>query len=316
MRTLYPAIKPFQTHLMKMDEIHHVYVEECGNPEGIPVLFVHGGPGFGCSERDRCFFDPERYHIILFDQRGVGRSTPHAEIQNNTTALLLDDMEILRKNLGIKKWLLFGGSWGSTLSLVYAQQHHRQVIGIVLRGVFLCRQRDIDWLYKEGAGRIFPDYWQQFVEPIPEDERGNLLSAYYTRLFSDNELARMNMAKHWASWEACAATLRPSGDVIDAFTHPHTALSMARLSSHYFMNRGFLEENQILNNMSLLDSIPATVIHGRYDMVCPLDNALSLVDRWPQAELQVIRDAGHSSAESSIIDAIVRTTDQYAKKFE
>ncbi|WP_257266490.1 prolyl aminopeptidase [Endozoicomonas sp. ONNA2] len=314
MRTLYPAIKPYATRHLQVDDIHEIYIEQCGSQDGIPVLFVHGGPGAGCSERDRRFFDPQKYRIILFDQRGCGRSRPHAELKQNTTAALIEDMELIRNSLGIEQWLVFGGSWGSTLALLYAQAHPKRVSGLVVRGVFLSRQQDLDWLYKEGASRVFPDHWAHFLELIPEDERGDLLAAYYQRLFGENELARMNAAKHWSLWEGNTATLRPNHELVDHFADPHLALSLSRIECHYFKNKSFINPDQIIAQMNLISAIPGVIVHGRYDMICPLDNAQTLADHWPEADFQIIRDAGHASCEPGIVDALVRATDEFARR--
>ncbi|WP_257283710.1 prolyl aminopeptidase [Endozoicomonas sp. SESOKO1] len=314
MRTLYPAIKPYATRHLQVDDIHEVYIEECGSQDGIPVLFVHGGPGAGCTERDRRFFDPEKYRIILFDQRGCGRSRPHAELKQNNTTALIEDMELIRKSLEVEQWLVFGGSWGSTLSLLYAQAHPMRVSGLVVRGVFLSRQQDLDWLYKEGASRVFPDHWAHFLELIPEGERGDLLEAYYQRLFGEDELARMNAAKHWSLWEGNAATLRPNHELVDHFADPHLALSLSRIECHFFKHNSFINPNQIIEKMNLISAIPGVIVHGRYDMICPLDNAQALADHWPQADLQIIRDAGHASCEPGIVDALVRATDDFARR--
>ncbi len=316
MRTLYPAIKPYATHTFKVDSLHQVYVEECGSPDGIPVLYVHGGPGGSCGDRSRRFFDPEKYRIILFDQRGCGRSKPHAELKQNTTDDLIQDMEIIRAELQVDRWILFGGSWGTTLSLLYAQAHPKRVLAMALRGIFLSRQQELDWLYKEGASRVFPDHWQHFLELIPESERDDLLEAYHRRLFGENELARMNAAKHWSLWEGRIATLRPSQETEDIFAEPHLALSLSRIECHYFKNKSFIEENQIIEHMNIITRIPGIIVHGRYDMICPLDNAQTLSDHWQEAELQIVRDAGHASSEPGITDALVRATDQFARKFE
>lgn len=316
MHTLYPAIKPYATHRLRVDALHELYLEECGAPEGIPVLFVHGGPGVGCSERDRRFFDPERYRIILFDQRGCNRSRPHAELQANTTWELVADMEAIRQFLGLERWLLFGGSWGATLALAYAQQHPGSVMGMILRGVFLGREEDFHWLYRQGANRIFPDHWHEFIELIPEGERDDLLAAYHRRLFGGDELARMNAARHWSAWEGGIATLRPSQKVIAHFADPHLALALSRIKCHYFTHLAWLADKPILSRINRLTRIPAIIIHGRYDMVCPLDNATVLAGHWPTAELQVIRDAGHTAMEPGIIDALVRAADQFAGRFE
>ncbi|NIB39369.1 prolyl aminopeptidase [Pseudomaricurvus alkylphenolicus] len=315
MHILYPDIKPYRSQMLAVTDSHSLYLEESGNPEGIPVLFVHGGPGGGCGKQDRCFFDPERYRIILFDQRGAGRSTPHASLEDNSTDKLLSDMEAIREALGVERWLLFGGSWGATLSLAYAQQHAKRVMGMILRGIFLCRQQDIDWFYRHGASLVFPDYWEDFIHPIPESERSNLVEAYYQRLTGSNELAKMACAKAWSLWEAHCATLRPSVDVVESYTDPHSALAMARIEAHYFMHRGFIEENQILANADALEGIPGIIVHGRYDMICPLDNAQALHQVWHDSQLHIIRDAGHSSREPSIIDALVRATRSMARRF-
>jgi proline iminopeptidase len=315
MMPLYPDIKPYTRHTLKVSPPHELYVEESGDPEGIPVLFVHGGPGLGCNARNRCFFDPEHYRIILFDQRGAGRSTPHAELANNDTQALVSDIEAIRELLGIEKWLLFGGSWGSTLSLVYAQQYPEHVMGLILRGIFLCRDEDLQWFYQQGASRIFPDYWEDYVRPIPITERDDFIKAYYQRLTGDNELARMAAAKAWSLWEAHCATLRPSHDVVDYFTKPHIALALARIEAHYFINQTFMEPNQIINNAQALSAIPGIIVHGRYDMVCPLDNAVTLHNVWPDSQLHIIREAGHAASEPSIIDALIRATRDMTKRF-
>ncbi|MBE9515593.1 MAG: prolyl aminopeptidase, partial [Proteobacteria bacterium] len=248
MRALYPEIKPNEHFTLSVDSPHTLYVEECGDAKGIPVVFLHGGPGAGCEPWHRQFFDPERYRIILFDQRGSGKSTPHASLKNNTTQDLVNDLEVLRKHLGIKQWLLFGGSWGSTLALVYAQTHPEAVLGLVLRGIFLCRKQEIDWFYQQGASRIFPDHWQDFIAPIPEAEHDDLLTAHYARLTGDDEIARLASAKAWSRWEGRASTLRPKSSVVDFFGKAHTALSLARIEAHYFKNNSFLSDNQILND--------------------------------------------------------------------
>lgn len=312
MQILYPEIKPYARQEIKVDDIHTLYVEECGDPDGVPVLFVHGGPGAGSSQHDRRFFDPEKYHIIIFDQRGCGRSTPHAGLENNTTSDLIADIEKIRATLKIEKWLLFGGSWGATLSLLYTQAHPQAVNGLILRGTFLCRDSDLQWFYQSGADLIFPDYWHDFIKAVPESERGDIIAAYHKRLTGDNELAKMAAAKSWSLWEAHCATLRPSTDVINTFSDPHLAVSLARIETHYFMNKGFIEPNQIVNNADKLAGIPGIIIHGRYDIVCPLDNAFQLYNVWPDSELQIIRDAGHSSREPSIVDALIKATNSMA----
>lgn len=315
MHILYADIKPYHKQMLPVGDGHELYVEQCGNPDGIPILFVHGGPGAGCGSQDRCFFDPARYRIILFDQRGAGRSTPHANLAANNTPNLINDVERIRKKLQIDRWVLFGGSWGATLSLIYAETYPEQVMGLILRGVFLCRKQDVDWFYQYGASQVFPDYWEDFLQPIPESERSNMVKAYYERLTGANELAKMSCAKAWSLWEAHCATLRPSADTVTAFGAPHMALALARIEAHYFTHNSFIEENQILNNAKKLEGIPGIIVHGRYDMVCPLDNAQALHHRWHDSELHIIRDAGHSSREPGTVDALVRATRDMARRF-
>lgn len=316
MQILFPELKPYKRHQLKVSALHELYVDEAGNPDGIPVLFVHGGPGGACDASSRRFYDPTVYRIVTFDQRGCGRSTPHGELDQNTTQDLIADIETIREYLGVDAWVLFGGSWGATLSLLYAQAHPARVRALILRGIFLCRQCDIDWLYKDGANRVFPDYWEEFVGHIPESERDNILQAYYSRLTGEDELARMAAAKHWSAWEGNCSKLRPSPDALAKFTKPHNALALSRIELHYFMNKGFIDENHILNNMHLIKDIPGLIIHGRYDMVCPLNNALALHQQWPAAELHIVRDSGHSASEPGTIDALVRATQDVAKKLE
>ena len=313
---LYPRIKPYATHRLEVDPPHVLHVEESGIPHGIPILFVHGGPGAGCMPYHRTFFDPEAYRIILFDQRGCGRSAPHAELEGNTTQALVADMEKIREKLGIEQWVLFGGSWGSTLSLVYAETHPERVMGLILRGVFLCRKQEIDWFYEGGAARIFPDHWQEFVSVIPEEERDNFVAAYYKRLTGENELARMAAAKAWSKWEGQTSTLQPSKSVVGNFTEPYTAMSLSRIECHYFMHNSFLEPNQILDNADKLAGIPGVIVQGRYDVVCPMQSAWELYNAWPDSELDIIPDAGHSATERGIVDALVRATINFSKKFE
>jgi len=314
MLNLYPDIEPYARHRLAVDEPHELYLEESGNPDGIPVLVVHGGPGGGCEDYHRRFFDAERFRIILMDQRGAGRSTPLAELEGNSTDTLVQDMETIRQFLGIDRWLLFGGSWGSTLSLVYAETYPERVLGLVLRGIFLCRPRDIHWFYQEGASRVFPDYWQDFLAPIPEDERHDMVTAYYRRLTSANELEQIQAAKAWSIWEGRCATLHPNPKVVGHFGHPHVAIALARIECHYFMNNAFLEPDQIVRDAGRLADIPGVIVHGRYDMVCPLDNALALHQAWPEAELHIIRDAGHSASEPAIVDALLRGVEEVVAK--
>lgn len=315
MRELYPPSTPYRTHTIAVSGEHRLYVEECGRPDGLPVVFVHGGPGAGCEPWHRQFFDPERYRIVLFDQRGCGRSLPHATLKGNTTRELVSDLENIREELGIGRWLVFGGSWGSTLGLVYAQTHPERVLGLVLRGIFLCRPRDIHWFYQEGASYLLPDYWEDFLQPVAEPERADLVGAYYRRLTGDDEVARMAAARAWSLWEGRASTLLPRDSVVDHFTNPHTALSLARIECHYFMHDSFLETHQVLNNVGRISDIPGVIVHGRYDVVCPVEQAWALHAAWPQSRLQIIPDAGHSAAEPGIVDALVTATDQFAVRF-
>ncbi|WP_075174241.1 prolyl aminopeptidase [Neptunomonas phycophila] len=313
MRILYPDIHPYKEQMLDVGDGHSIYIEESGNAEGLPVLFVHGGPGGGTSNAQRSFFNPEKYRIILFDQRGCGRSQPHASLEHNTTAHLITDIEKIRSHLNIEQWMLFGGSWGSTLSLLYAQAFPDRVNGLILRGIFLSRQQDIHWLYQHGASVIFPDYWQDFIHKIPVTEHNNLLHAYYQRLTSDNELERMSAAKAWSIWEGRCSTLVPNADTVEHFSDPHIALSMARIEAHYFVNSSFIEENQILDNAACIAHIPTILVHGRYDMVCPVQQAYELHRQLPQAELHIVREAGHSAYEKGIINNLVCATDQFAE---
>lgn len=314
MAHLYPPIEPYVNHSFAVEPPHKLHVEECGNPGGIPVVFLHGGPGSGCEPYHRRFFNPDKYRIILFDQRGCGRSSPHAELQGNITQALVADMEFIRERLGIERWLVFGGSWGSTLALVYAETHPERVLGLILRGIFLCRPQEIQWFYQHGASRIFPDWWQDYLKPIPADERDDLVQAFYRRLTSDNELERMAAAKAWSLWEGRCATLTPSQTVVDHFAAPFTALSLARIECHYFVNNSFLEPNQILRDAARLKDIPAVIVHGRYDMVCPIESAWELHQAWPRAELQIIPDAGHAASEPGILEALVAASDNMAER--
>lgn len=313
MLSYYPAIKPYAEHNLKVSDVHTIFVEECGNPKGKPILFVHGGPGGGCSENYRRFFDPNTYRIVLFDQRGCGRSTPHCELSDNNTDALVNDMEQIRETLGIDHWTLFGGSWGSTLSLVYAIRHPERVTSLILRGIYLNRKKDMDWLFSgQGANYIFPDAWQDFRAPVSEVAPGNEIPAYHALLTGEDEVARMGAAKAWATFEARCATLEPNNEIIEAMQSPHLALSLATLECHYFVNNCFLPENYILDNIAKIQDIPGVIVHGRYDIVCSLENAWTLHQAWPNSQLNIIRDAGHASSEPGIIDALVHATQKMA----
>ena len=314
MYPLYPEIKPFVTHRLAVDELHTLYVEECGNPKGLPVVFLHGGPGAGCEPAHRQFFDPAVYHIILFDQRGCGQSIPHAELRNNTTWRLVADIETLRQHVGVKRWVVFGGSWGSTLGLAYAETYPERVLGLILRGIFLCRAQDIHWFYQEGASRLFPDAWEHFLEPIPAAERGDLLRAYYQRLTGADEVERLRVAKSWSVWEGATLTLESNPSVIQSFAEAHKALSLARIEAHYFVNDTFLKLDQLLRESYRLKDIPGIIVHGRYDVICPLEGAWALHKNWSGSELQIVPTAGHAATEPGISTALVASTQTLAAR--
>ncbi|WP_116474700.1 prolyl aminopeptidase [Zobellella maritima] len=315
MRILYPAIAENHSRWLAVSERHRLYVEESGNPLGIPVVVVHGGPGAGTSPEHRRFFDPRLYRIILFDQRGAGRSEPHAELADNHTQALVEDMETIRNELGIDRWLLFGGSWGSTLALCYALSHADRVLGLVLRGLFLGREQDLHWLYQPdgGAAQLFPDYYRDFLAPLGGDAR-HLLSHYYRLLTSNDELARLQAARAWAIWEGRISTLLPRIDAEQYYGETHSALALARIECHYFVNRCFFVENHIIRNIEKLRHLPAVLIHGRYDVICKPAGALSLSDHWPELELQIVPNAGHSAFEPGMINALVKATDTMARE--
>ncbi len=311
--TPYPPIEPYARRRLAVGERHSLYVEESGNPKGIPVVFLHGGPGAGCEPGHRRFFHPARYRIVLFDQRGSGRSTPHADLVDNTTWDLVADCERIRAALGIERWMVFGGSWGSTLALAYAQTHPERVMALVLRGVFLCREAEIRWFYQEGANWVFPDWWEDFIAPIPAAERGDLLHAYHRRLTGTDEVARMAAAKAWSIWEGRTATLLANPDIQAHFSDPHVALSLARIECHYFVNQAFLEPDQLLRDAHHLADIPGVIVQGRYDLICPLRSAWDLHRAWPSAELHIVPDAGHAAFEPGIRSALVAATDRLAR---
>jgi proline iminopeptidase len=314
MSDLYPHIQPYGQHSLDVGAGHILRVEESGNPAGIPVVFLHGGPGAGCGPAHRCFFDPERYRIVLFDQRGAGRSTPHASLEANTTWDLVADMERIREHLEIDRWLLFGGSWGSTLALAYAETHPARVLGMVLRGIFLCRPQEIHWFYQQGASRLFPDYWDDFLAPVPPDRRNDLVAAYRELLTGADELRRMAAAKAWSAWEARTATLLPDPGLVDHFTEPHAALSLARIENHYFTHQAFLEPDQLVRDAGRLAGIPGVIVHGRYDVICPLENAWQLHQAWPGSALRIVPDAGHAAFEPGILHELVAATDAFAAR--
>ncbi len=314
MTALYPPIEPYAEHRLAVTAPHILHIEECGNPHGRPVVFLHGGPGAGCEPYHRRFFDPRRYRIILFDQRGAGRSTPHAALVGNTTPELIADMERIRTWLGIERWIVFGGSWGSTLALCYAETYPERVLGLILRGIFLCRPEEIHWFYQEGANWAFPDYWEDYVRPIPKDERHGLVAAFYRRLTGGDPEERLRCARAWSLWEGRTANLRPKTDVVDFFGGEQTALALARIECHYFKHDAFLAPNQILAWAHRLADIPGVIVHGRYDLICPVRNAWDLHQAWPQATLHIVPDAAHSATEPGISAALVQATDDFAER--
>ena len=313
MRSLYPEIEPYDHGTLAVSERHALYYEQCGNPLGKPVVLLHGGPGAGCSPKMRRFHDPTRYRIVLFDQRGSGRSVPHAELAENTTWDLVADIERLRLHLGIARWQVFGGSWGSTLALAYAQTHPERVTELVLRGIFMLRRWELEWFYQGGCHRLFPDAWEHYLAPIPMVERGDLISAYHRRLTSGNAQLRLDAARAWSVWEASTSFLRQDPGFIDAHKSDAFALAFARIECHYFVNGGFFEvEDQLLRDAPRLANIPGTIVHGRYDVVCPPQNAWDLHQAWPKATLEITSSSGHSAFEPENVDALVRATDAYA----
>lgn len=314
MHTLYPAIQPYESHELPVGKPHRLYVEETGNPNGIPVIILHPGPGASASTYLRRFFDPQVYRMIIFDQRGCGRSTPHCEIKNNTTQDLLDDIDAIRNHLDIKRFILFGGGWGCLLALLYAQLYPRQISGLLLHRIFLGRKNDVNWFYQRGASLVYPDYWQEFINPVPEDMRHDIPRYYARCLQGDNELARMAAAKNWALWQARCSSLQPHLSVIDQYSEPHFALALATLESHFIVNNYFIEDNQILKNAQKIRHIPVYLIHGRYDMVCPLASAWDLHQALPASNLSIVRDAGHSDREAGIIDALVSAAKDIARQ--
>jgi proline iminopeptidase len=309
---LYPAIEPFARGRLAVSDVHEIYFEQCGNPKGVPVIVLHGGPGGGISPNLRRFHDPAIYRIILFDQRGCGASTPHACLIDNTTWHLVADMEKLREHLQIEKWQVFGGSWGSTLALAYGESHPSRVTQFILRGIFAMRKCEVQWLYQHGANQIFPDAFRNFITPIPEDERHDLVAAYAKRLFSDDELIRRQFVIPWSQWEGACLSLIPDPAKISSFGEEHFATAFARIECHYFVNGGFLAHDaQLLDNVALISHLPCTIVQGRYDVITPPITAFELSQRWPQAELKIIGDAGHSAMEPGIIDALITATNLY-----
>lgn len=345
MLPLYPEIKPYARHQVQVDDVHQLYVDESGIPDGIPVVFVHGGPGSGCEFDSRCFFSPDKYRIVLFDQRGAGRSQPHASLDGNNTENLIADMEKIRESLGVEKWVVFGGGWGATLSLAYAEAHPDAVLGLILRGVFLGRPEDIQWYYGNGASRFYPDHWEDFVAPAIKylsskagdsasdsetdgaskesageeytaDDAESFPDIYYDLMMQDNELARMSAAKAWSAWEAHASTLHPNPRLIKHFSEGGRAHARCLIATHFYKNDCFLEKDQLLEGASVLKDIPGIVVHGRFDCISPLDNAHQLREAWPTSQLYIVREAGHSATEPAMIDALIRATRDMSLRFE
>jgi proline iminopeptidase len=313
-RTLYPEIEPYRTGRMPVSGGHDLYFEESGNPKGKPVIFLHGGPGGGTEAKHRRYFDPGAYRIILLDQRGCGRSTPFASLEHNTTWDLVADIEALRKLLEIETWQVFGGSWGSTLALAYAETHPERVTELVLRGIFLLRKLEIDWFYQEGCSYMFPDAWEEYRDHIPADERKDMLRAYYKRLTSDDSKVRQEAARIWSQWEGRTSCLLPNEELIEKTGSDEFSLAFARIECHYFMHHGWLENEKALlapANISKLKNIPGVIVQGRYDVVCPPKSAWDLHKAWPEADLKIVRDAGHSAAEPGIVHELVSATDRF-----
>ena len=309
---LFPRIEPFNKGYLSCSE-HNIYYEECGNANGKPVVFLHGGPGGGGSEDVRRFFDPAHYRIIVFDQRGCGRSTPHGCLTNNTTWDLVSDIDKLRQELGITKWMVFGGSWGSTLALAYSQSHPSSVSEIVIRGIFMLQQHELDWFYQEGASKLFPDEWQKFIDVIEDSKRGNLMKAYNEIFNGSDEKAKLSAAVAWSRWEASTSKLVKNDSLMDEFSNPHFALAFALIENHYFMNKGFLEhEKQLLDGIEKIRDIPAVIVQGRYDVVCPMETAYEVSKRWPEASFEIAQNSGHSAFEKEIVHLLVSATNKFA----
>jgi proline iminopeptidase len=313
MKTLYPPVEPFHSGSLKVSLLHTLYFEEVGNPKGQKAVFLHGGPGGGLDPDYRRYFDPARWRVVLFDQRGCGRSTPHAELRENTTWELVADIERLREHLGIDRWFVFGGSWGSTLALAYAEAHPERCLGLVLRGIFLLRRKELLWFYQEGASWLFPEAWEEYLAPIPEAEHGDLMAAYYKRLTSPDGAVRLRAARAWSIWEGATSKLRPDPKLIERFAGDTFAEAFARIECHYFVNGAFLKrDTQLLDEVTKIAHLPGVIVQGRYDVVCPARSAFDLHRRWPKSKLVMVGDAGHSISEPGIVSALVEATDQFA----
>ena len=312
LRSLYPEIEPYASGMLAVGAGHSVYWELCGNPKGKPAVFLHGGPGGGCNAKHRRLFDPALYRVLLFDQRGCGRSVPHAELDANTTWDLVGDIEQLRQLMGVEQWLVFGGSWGSTLALAYAETHPERVSELVLRGIFTLRRVELEWYYQHGASLIFPDKWERFIAPIPESERGDLITAYRRRLTHRDRAVQLEAARAWSLWEGETITLLPDAEVSDAFAKDDFAIAFARIENHYFVHRGWLDDGQLIRDAGRLRSIPGVIVHGRYDMACPASTAWDLHRAWPEAEFHLVEGAGHAYSEPGILHRLINATDRFA----
>jgi proline iminopeptidase len=310
--SFFPEIQPFSRGRLPVSSLHELYYEECGNPAGKPAIVLHGGPGGGISPFLRRMHDPAQYRIILFDQRGCGNSTPHACLEENTTQDLVADMEKLRRHLNIDRWQVVGGSWGSTLALAYAQAHTARVTELVMRGIFTVREREVRWFYQEGASYLFPEAWEEFLRPIPESERHDLVKAYYKRLTGDDETEKVTCARAWSQWEGSTLSLLPDATRVTQFGDEHFAIAFGRIESHYFVNRGFFKtDDHLLANAHLLKDIPGVIVQGRYDVVTPAETAYALSKAWPTARFEIVADAGHTGTEPGITDAMVRATNSF-----
>ncbi len=314
MQILFPAIKPYQTHNLDVDDVHQLYIEETGNPKGQPVIVLHSGPGAGSNENLRRFFDPELYRIVVFDQRGCGKSTPHVGLINNSTEFLIKDINTICAYLNIERMVLFGGGWGSLLALLYAQAFPRQVQALLLYSIFLGRTEDIDWFYRNGASKVYPDYWADLLSTIPPENRDSLRDYFYQSMNGDNEVARMSSAKQWALWQANCSSLQPHVALIEQYSDPHFALSLATIESHYLHHDFFIEENTILTNIARINNIPMYIVHGRYNLICPLSAAWELHQAHANSQLSIVRDAGHSEQELGMIDAIILASNLIASR--
>ena len=311
--TLFPVIEPLSTGMLQVSDLHEIYYETSGNPNGVPIVACHGGPGGGSTPSMRRYFDPSKYFIILFDQRGCGRSRPHAELRENTTWDLVDDMEKLRAHLGLERWHVFGGSWGSTLALTYAQEHPGHVRSLILRGIFTLRKTELEWFYQAGTSWIYPDAWEDFIAPIPQSERDDLMAAYYKRLTGDDRPTQIEAAKAWSKWEGATVSLFPSAQRVQGFGEENFALAFARIECHYFVNGGFFSrDDHVLANIDKINHLPCTIVQGRYDVVTPMKTAWELKRAWPSARFDLVPDAGHAASDPGITSALVRATNMHA----